>query len=238
MPEIKRFGDRGILVNFEQKIETKINEQVIKLSEDLLQQHANSLLYTIPAYCSLTIQYDPKQTTFAELSASIERLLNKNTSQTITTRRQLEIPVCYDRTFGLDIAEICTSKGISSEALIAEHSQPTYRVYMLGFLPGFVYLGKLPQALWCKRRKDPRLRVPAQSVAIAGAQTGIYPSEAPGGWNILGRTPLPLISPDSTEPFLFKAGDLVNFNSISVQEFHEIEQRVKEGTYKVQVAYV
>ena len=237
MPEIIRFGDRGILVNFEQKIEAEINEQVIRLSEDLLHQHGDSLLYTIPAYCSLTIQYDPKRTNFKALSGSITSLLNRTTSPATSSHRKIEVPVCYDTTFGLDMVEVCANKGINSATLITEHTKPTYRVYMLGFLPGFVYMGKLSQSLWCTRRRDPRLLVPPESVAIAGAQTVIYPSEAPGGWNIIGRTPLPLIQPDAEEPFLFKAGDLVNFKAISLQEYHEIEEQVKTGIYNLKVSY-
>lgn len=235
MLEIKRFGDRGILVNFEQRIEAAINQEVIQLSERLVAKHGKGLIYTIPAYCSLTIQYDPSLLSFNQLSKSIEELANNPMSQAETHVRKLEIPVCYDPDFGLDLASLCQSKGLSSEQLITEHTTPHYRVYMLGFLPGFVYMGKLPKILSCKRRSDPRLRVPQQSVAIAGEQTGIYPSEAPGGWNIIGRTPLPLIAPEQSEPFLFKAGDLVKFKAIDRLEFQRIEEAVMEGNYQIQV---
>lgn len=236
MVEIKRFGDRGILVNFEQKIEKAINEQVIQLSENLMQRHSSNLLYTIPAYCSLTIQYDPKQLTFAQLSKSIEELLANSKAKASVSLRQIEVPVCYDPQFGLDLDDLSKHKGLSREALISAHTRPTYRVYMLGFLPGFVYMGTLPKSLICKRRSNPRIRVPQQSVAIAGEQTGIYPSEAPGGWNILGRTPLPLITPDNPEPFLFRAGDRVKFNAISLAEYHQIEEQLTAGNYRLKVS--
>ncbi|MBX2871295.1 MAG: 5-oxoprolinase subunit PxpB [Saprospiraceae bacterium] len=238
MVEIKRFGDRGVLVNFEQKIEAEINQQVIGLSEALLDQYPGSVLYTIPAYCSLTIQYNPSLISFPVLSKSIEELLEKGAGPTQADLRQIEIPVCYDSKFGLDLEAISASIGLSSEALIAAHSQALYRVYMLGFLPGFVYMGKLPERLHCKRRSDPRLRVPQQSVAIAGAQTGIYPSEAPGGWNIIGRTPLPLILPEKAEPFLFRAGDRVRFKPVSLSQFQQIEEQVQENKYELKVTYV
>lgn len=237
MLEIKRFGDRGILVNFEQRIESEINQRVIQLSERLISQHPSGLLYTIPAYCSLTIQYDPKLLSFAQLSKSIEDLIAAPTDQVERNTRKLDIPVCYDPEFGLDLEAICRDKDISPDRLIEEHTKPDYRVYMLGFLPGFVYLGKLPNTLACKRRSDPRLRVPQQSVAIAGEQTGIYPSEAPGGWNIIGRTPLPLIEPDKPEPFLFRAGDLVRFRSVDKDQFKEIEEAVFAGNYEIKVSH-
>lgn len=237
MLEIKRFGDRGILVNFEQRIEAALNRQVIQLSERLEAKHGASLLYTIPAYCSLTIQYDPSHLSFNQLSRSIEEIVCTPMGRAETNVRKLEIPVCYDPDFGLDLDSLCQSKGLSQEQFIAEHSTPHYRVYMLGFLPGFVYMGKLPETLICKRRRDPRLRVPQQSVAIAGEQTGIYPSEAPGGWNIIGRTPLPLIAPEKSEPFLFKAGDLVRFKVIDRLEFQRIEAAVAAGNYQIQVKH-
>ncbi len=239
MVEIKRFGDRGILVNFEQRIDSGINEQVIKLSESLLEKYSSNILYTIPAYCSLTIQYDPKQLSFAQLSKCIEELLISRKAQSPSSlRRQIEIPVCYDPQFGLDLQDISRTKGLSIEALVSEHTRPTYRVYMLGFLPGFVYMGKLPSSLICQRRSDPRVRVPQQSVAIAGAQTGIYPSEAPGGWNILGRTPLPLLLPNQPDPFLFRAGDQVRFNAIDLVQYHKIEEQATASNYELKVSYV
>ncbi len=237
MLEIKRYGDRGILVNFEQRIAAEINQQVIQLSERLIAKHGAGLLYTIPAYCSLTIQYDPRLLSFDQLSKSIEELVRTPMDKVETNVRRLEIPVCYDPDFGLDLDSICQSKGLSAEQLIKEHTGPHYRVYMLGFLPGFVYMGKLSEILTCKRRSDPRLRVPQQSVAIAGEQTGIYPSEAPGGWNIIGRTPLPLIDPKKPEPFLFRAGDLVQFKAIDRAQFQRIEQAVTEGDYEIQVTH-
>ena len=237
MLEIKRFGDRGILVNFEQRIEAEINQQVIQLSERLLAEYPNGILYTIPAYCSLTIQYDLQLLSFTQLSESIEAFVNRPMNKEEEKLRKLEIPVCYHPDFGLDLDTVCEQKGLSPERLIEEHTKPYYRVYMLGFLPGFVYMGKLSELLSCKRRSDPRLRVPQQSVAIAGEQTGIYPSEAPGGWNIIGRTPLPLIDPKKSEPFLFKAGDKVRFKAIGVTEFQRIEAAVSNGSYEIKVSH-
>lgn len=238
MIEIKPFGNQGLLVNFEQKIDPDINDKVIALSEAVLAQFSSAIHYTIPAYCSLTIQYDPKLVSFQSLSDNIHRLCKEEKNDQVRKTRQLVIPVCYDPVFGLDMEEFCQSKGWQAADLVRMHSELTYRVYMLGFLPGFVYMGKLPEALQCKRKSTPRLRVPERSVAIAGAQTGIYPSEAPGGWHIIGRTPLALTRPEEEEGFLFKAGDQVQFKPITLKQYQEIEMQITQGQFVIETSYV
>lgn len=238
MIEIIQFGDQGILVNFEQKIDPNINDKVIELSEAILAEFSTAIHYMIPAYCSLTVQYDTKLVSFQSLSDHIHLLFKEGKSDRIRKTRQLVIPVCYDPIFGLDIEEFCQTKALGVAELVRRHTAPSYRVYMLGFLPGFVYMGKLPESLHCKRRSTPRLRVPERSVAIAGAQTGIYPSEAPGGWHIIGRTPLALMRPQEEDGFLFKAGDQVQFKPITIEQYHRIEVQVEQGQYALETSYV
>ena len=238
MIEIKQFGDQGLLVSFEQRIDPTINDKVIELSEAVLAHFSSAIRFTIPAYCSLTIQYDPKLVSFQSLSENIHLLLNQSSAEQVRKTRQVEVPVCYDPVFGLDIDEFCQSKAWQAAELVRRHAEPTYRVYMLGFLPGFVYMGKLPDALQCKRRNTPRLRVPERSVAIAGSQTGVYPSEAPGGWHIIGRTPLALMRPQEEESFLFRAGDQVRFKPISLKQYQEIERQISKGQYEIGISYV
>lgn len=239
MPEIKRFGDRGILVNFAQQIDPDINELVIQLDEDLRQSLPNEIQYTIPAYCSLTIQYDPDLISFAAIKSTLSELLNQEKRPaTVSQHREITVPVCYDVSLGWDLAELSQELDLSIEGLIKLHTTQIYRVYMLGFLPGFVYMGKLPTALQCRRKTTPRLRVPQGSVAIAGFQTGIYPSEGPGGWNIIGQTPLPPLRPRRSDPFLFRAGDQVRFEDISLAEYGEITKQLEAGTYELKIAYV
>ena len=237
MADIKRFGERAVLVNLEQRIDQDINERVIRLAEDLRQALPTAIQYTIPAYCSLTIRYDPQQNSFSQISAIIEDLLEQDKGESRPAHRQLIIPVCYDPPFGLDIEALCREKGMRMEELISQHTETCYRVFMLGFLPGFVYMGRLADALQCKRKNTPRLRVPARSVAIAGFQTGIYPSEAPGGWHIIGRTPLLPMQPQEKDPFLFRAGDQVQFQSVSLTAYREIEEQIKEGSYTLKISY-
>jgi len=139
--------------------------------------------------------------------------------------RQLKIPVCYELPYALDLQALSDEKGISLEKIIELHTSQTYKVYMLGFLPGFTFMGKIVPALACKRKLSPRLKVPASSVGIAGFQTGIYPTTSPGGWQILGRTPLKIFDPKKENPFLFQAGDEVTFYPITSKEFLRIEKK-------------
>ncbi|MCL4124596.1 UNVERIFIED_CONTAM: hypothetical protein GTU68_025850 [Idotea baltica] len=141
--------------------------------------------------------------------------------------RTLNIPVCYDRQFGLDLDHLAKTRGLSHSDIIRLHTGREYQVFMLGFLPGFVYLGNSHDSLVFGRRPEPRLRVPASSVGLAGNQTGIYPSEAPGGWQIIGRTPIPIFLPTNDQPFLFNPGDRVRFYDISHSEYLQIRKLEK-----------
>ena len=135
----------------------------------------------------------------------------------------MKIPVCYELPYALDLQALSEEKGMATKKIIDLHTSQTYKVYMLGFMPGFTFMGKIVPALACKRKLNPRLQVPASSVGIAGFQTGIYPTTSPGGWQILGRTPLKIFNPQKENPFLFQAGDEVTFYSITKETFLSIE---------------
>jgi len=226
----KMYGDQALLVNFEQKIEEEIYKQVISLKDAIEIDNLGGFLYMIPAYCSLTIAYDPIQTNFSKLRGEIERIAATISGENLTdSGRKLLIPVCYEEEYAVDFAELTEQTSLSREEIIAVHTQAEFRVYMLGFMPGFTYMGKLPPSLYCKRRRSPRLKVPAGSVGLAGFQTGIYPAELPGGWQIIGRTPLSLFDPNLADPFLFHAGDRVQFRKISAKEYRELEEEQERG---------
>lgn len=237
MMEIKAYGDRAILINFDQKIDPEINQQVIALGQAIEAATWVGVQYLIPAYCSLTLAYDPEVTTFASLKQAIASLDSMALKKSIGNSRTLSIPVCYDEPFAWDLADVVTVTQLSAEEIISLHTSTLFRVYMLGFLPGFVYMGRLPEALQCKRKTTPRLKVPAQAVALAGFQTGIYPSEAPGGWQIIGKTPVKVFDPRLEDPFLFRAGDSVSFRAISRAEFDQIEEEVNHFNYKPEIQY-
>lgn len=226
MISYQTYGDQAILINFEQKIDPQINAAVHALHSKIKAASWNEITFCIPAYCSLTVGYHPKLTTYLDILKKIKTIVDQST---VIKEKQpasiLKIPVCYEEEFAPDLHEVALSKGLVVSELIAMHTSTTYDVYMLGFLPGFVYMGKLPAALEVQRKANPRLRVPAGSVGLAGFQTGIYPSEAPGGWQIIGQTPLTIFDPNSAEPFLFKAGDKVQFEAIDKLTF---ERKKKE----------
>lgn len=225
---IKIYGDQAILINFEQQIDTAINAAVVALQNAIHQANIDGVTFLIPAYCSLTVGYNPSIIDHNILIEVIKQIATnslekKDKSTTNQIARQISIPVCYEAPYALDLDELSKEKGITKEQIIALHTSQTYKVYMLGFLPGFVFMGKIVPELECNRKVTPRLRVPASSVGIAGFQTGIYPTVSPGGWQILGRTPLKIFNPQKENPFLFQAGDEVSFYSITAEEYLKIE---------------
>lgn len=216
-------GDKALLINFKQEIDINVHHDIEKLTRYLKDRNIEGIQYFIPAYCSLTIGYEADKWNYEDLVERIKRFAEKSTNSHVPgNRRTWIIPVCYDDEFALDLADLALEKQTNKNKIIEWHLSKTYRVYMLGFLPGFVYLGDLPHDLFCKRKREPRSKVPAHSVAIAGAQTGIYPSSAPGGWQIIGRTPVPTFYPMDDEPFLLQMGDLVRFEQINKDEFSQI----------------
>jgi inhibitor of KinA len=224
MMNIHPYGDCALLINFEQRIAPEINARVIDLNEAIDSAGLPGITFCIPAYCSLTVGYDPMVVRFETLREQITVLAQGGAIGTeYRSSRQLKIPVCYEQPYALDFTDVSRQNGLSREEIIALHTATKFRVYMLGFLPGFAYMGRLPEALFCSRKTTPRLRVPAQSVGLAGFQTGIYPTEAPGGWQIIGRTPLKVFDGAQEDPFLFRPGDEVVFEAISAAEFERIE---------------
>lgn len=216
-------GDRALLINFKQEIDINIHHDIEKLSQYLKYKNIEGVEYFIPAYCSLTVGYDVQKWNYPDLVERIKRFAEKSTNrQEPTGRREWIIPVCYDDEFALDLTDVATEKQTDKSQIIEWHLSKKYLVYMLGFLPGFVYLGDLPKVLFCRRKIEPRRKVPAHSVAIAGGQTGIYPSAAPGGWQIIGRTPVPTFYPINDEPFLLQMGDLVRFEQVNKTQFYQI----------------
>jgi len=222
-------GDSALTIDFGNRIDDATNDLVMSLFTQL-QHHFPFVLDAVPAYSSLTIHYDvsalrtTEKTAFDTVREMIIPLL-KNNECTFRPGRQLKIPVCYAKPFAPDIEEMAAQKNISIEDLIEMHTARTYRVYMIGFLPGFAYMGKVDERLATARKAQPRTQVPEGSVGIAGGQTGIYPLTSPGGWNIIGRTPLKLFDAEKDEPAFFQPGDEVTFYSITEDEFANYQGR-------------
>ncbi len=220
--QLKQFGEEAILINFEQRISPEINSIVNRVDHILTARHSDMISFSIPAYCSLTIGYDKSKFEYRQIEEVVLNILTGHLDQgTTESGKIIEIPVCYERHYAPDIDRIVYVSGLSPKQIIKQHSQQTYLVYMLGYVAGFGYMGQVPEVLNCPRLDNPRTRVPRGSIGIAGLQTGIYPMDAPGGWNIIGRTPIPIIDPKHDPPFLYRPGDRVRFYSISQEEFEK-----------------
>jgi KipI family sensor histidine kinase inhibitor len=184
----------------------------------------------VPTFRSLLVHYDPLATSRAELEAAIAPLVDRD-QDTAGAVREWRIPVCYEGEHAPDLAEVARLTGLAPADIVACHSGIRWHVYMLGFLPGFPYLGDLPPELALPRRADPRVKVPAGSVSIATTLTAIYPYESPGGWHLIGATPVRFFDPARTPPALLAPGDAVRFDPIDATAFAAIRQMVEAGDY-------
>ena len=205
---IKPLGDSALLVELGNEISPVINQRVHALNALLQGNIIQGIVETVPAYCTLLIHYEPEILTFAQVKFWAESQLTRLGDSFERKTRRVEVPVRYD---GLDLESVAETKGISIHDLIQIHSGREYAVYMMGFTPGFPYMGTLDERLVMPRLENPRTLVRTGTVAIAGSQTGIYPLDSPGGWHLIGWTPLRLFDPKSDAPFLFSPGDTVRF---------------------------
>jgi inhibitor of KinA len=216
---IQHLGDRGLLVELGTGIDPTVNRRVQKLQQILSHENLCGVVETVPAYSSLLVVYDPLRATPQALAQAIEGLCDfDDPADAETPRPVIEIPVVYGGDAGPDLDAVAAFHGLTGEEIVRLHSGTTYRVYMIGFTPGFPYMGELPQALDTPRRETPRTHIPKGSVAIAQRQTGIYPVVSPGGWQIIGHTPLELFDPLQDNPSLLNMGDEVRFVPITAEE--------------------
>jgi inhibitor of KinA len=220
-------GDSALTIELSNVMDELINEQILSLFHCLQKQKNKFIKDIIPAYSSLTVIYyvieikKHHDNAFIFIRDWIENILAKQYLQVTIDHRLITIPVCYDTSLALDIIELAAQKNISVQELIHLHTQKKYRVYMIGFLPGFAYMGKVDERIAAPRKSTPRTNIIAGSVGIAGEQTGIYPLDSPGGWNIIGRTPLKMFDATKEQPTFLQAGDEVEFVSISLEEFNQ-----------------
>ncbi len=230
--KIKPFGEAALLVEWEATIAPEIHQQVIDLQVQIASQLDKGITFMTPAYCSLLVGFDPAIWERQLLIAQLHTLAEVSADRTVKPTRKLHIPVCYEQS--PDRKEVMALTGLDWSTFVKMHSGKKYRVYMLGFLPGFAYMGSLAPALNCPRKREPRKVVPAQSVAITGLQTGIYPMAAPGGWQLVGRCPIPIFSANS---FLFQVGDLVQFYPVNEEDFTVIAQEVDNQIFNWESIY-
>lgn len=217
--EFRASGDRCVLAVYGQNIDEAVNEKVHRMAALLRRRQPEGIEAVVGSYCTLAVHYHPLRISFAEVADLLRNLEQALASTSASTQKTVDIPVCYGGDFGPDLDFVAAHCSLSEEQVIALHSTPGYRIYAIGFAPGFCYLGGLDQQLHSPRLESPRQKVIAGSVGIAGSQTGVYPLESPGGWRLIGRTPLRLFAPERRQPLLYQAGDIIRFRPITPQEY-------------------
>ena len=218
-------GDRALLVEYGDGIDPVINEKVRAMTTLLKRNLPAGVEAVVPAYRSLSIIYDPLATTPGRLAEILHALEADSRAAEIAKAKVVPIPVCYGGEFGPDIGVVAEHTGLREDEIVVIHIAVDYPIYMIGFTPGFCYLGGLDRRLQMPRRKTPRTNLPAGSVGVAESQTGMYPVDSPGGWQIIGRTPLRLFAPARENPFLYEAGDRIRFVPIAEAEFRRLREK-------------
>ena len=226
-------GDRALIVEFGDRIDRALSADVLRLNAIIRSEGLGGVVETVPTFRSLMVHYDPLLTTRTNLEQAIKNLLDCDLGPR-NDAKLWRVPVCYEGEFAPDLAEVARLTGLTPDEVVALHSGTQFHVYMLGFLPGFPYMGDLPKALALPRRADPRLRVPAGSISIATSLTAIYPYESPGGWHLVGATPIRLFDPDRSRPALFAPGDAIVFLPIGLASFSAIRRAVENRDYEVE----
>lgn len=225
-------GDFAVVVEFGDRIDRVLNNRVLRLSTQVRAAELPGVVETLPTFRSLMVHYDPLVTDSGSVVAAIERLLDRTPDEPRQSKLW-RIPACYAATHAPDLTSVAQRTGLGTGDIIRLHSSTRFQVYMIGFSPGFPYMGELPESLVLPRQTDPRLRVPAGSIAIATSMTAIYPVESPGGWHLIGATPVRLFDPRWPRPALLSSGDTVQFEPITVGDFDAIRAAVAADSYQV-----
>jgi inhibitor of KinA len=215
-------GDSAVIVEFEERIDPAVNARVISLADALQAAAIAGVRDVVPTFRSVAVYFDPLRTDYNAVLETIEREGGRSSAAAAGARTPIRIPVCYGGDLGPDLPQVAAFAKMSEDDVVALHSSRVYRVFMLGFVAGFAYMGIVDARIAMPRHSTPRVRVPVGSVGIAGVQTGIYPAETPGGWQLIGRTPVKPFDAARAEPFLMKAGDAVRFAPIDRADYERL----------------
>jgi inhibitor of KinA len=226
-------GDSGIRMAFHEKVSPELNRTIRAFCRELEKKHIPGITEWVPTYNAVTVYYLPTGIGYEELQEGLSELAEGASEVKEELSERIFIPTLYGGEAGEDLTKVADINGLTEQEVIDIHSGTDYLIYMIGFLPGFPYLGGMSEKIATPRLDTPRSRVPAGAVGIAGEQTGIYPLESPGGWNLIGRTPVKLFNPVREQPFLFRAGDSIRFCPISQKEYAQINKDVENGRYEV-----
>lgn len=223
-PRVLPAGDCSAVVEFGNVISEQIGGKVKSYMNILKKDAPAGVTEAVPTFRSVLVQYDPAEILYRELKPKLETLAQNSVTGDREQGRIIRIPVCYGGSFGPDLAFVAQNAGLTEEEVVRRHAGREYLIYMLGFLPGFPYLGGLDEKLFTPRLETPRVRIPAGSVGIGGEQTGIYPLDSPGGWQLIGTTPVTVYDPDREQPIPYQAGDRIRFCPVSEKDFKEIKE--------------
>lgn len=229
----KPFGNQAILIEWQAVVDENILIDIINFKKKIKDNFREELQNAIVGYHSLTLVFKQEIVDFLTVKNQLKLLYKKESTNQKKNNFIWEIPVCYNKVFGIDLEEIAQKLNLSIEEIIELHCKPLYTVFFIGFLPGFLYLGGLDKKLHFDRKPNPRLKVAKGTIAIGGKQTGIYPMESAGGWNCIGKTPISFFDVDEPNPCFAKSGDKIKFISVSKTEFEVILKKIKEGDFKI-----
>jgi inhibitor of KinA len=232
-PRFLPAGDTALCVEFGDTIDRGVSARVLELARRLEATSLPGVVDLVPTFRSLLIHYDPVALSQAQLISQLEPLLGGLDATEVPGRRW-HLPACYDPSLALDLEDVARRTGLSPNEVVRRHSAMTYHVYVVGFLPGFPYLGDLPAELALPRRENPRTKVPAGSIAIATSLSSVYALESPGGWHVVGRTPVRLWDMRRASPVLLRAGDKVVFQPVSLGEYEELAQKAELGELRIE----
>ena len=230
----KPFGDHSILIEWPSRIDESILVDILRFKQILQNNTLKEKVYIKHAYNSILIDYNITIDNIYDEISMLKQLYLSNNEMPNKAFRLWKIPVCYDDKFGLDLEGISIQKNLSKSKIIELHSCEIYTVYFIGFLPGFLYLGGLNKEIEIARKSTPRLHINKGAVAIGGNQTGVYPNSSPGGWNIIGNTPINFFDAKVNNPCFAKAGDRIKFIPVSLKKYEEIKDLIKTGNYKLE----
>lgn len=231
-------ADTAVTVQFKKEISEKVNRYVTALADIIAGGGIDGVIETVPTFTSLTVFYDCSVIRAAKLREKLAGLIENMTAEKSGSAKVYHIPVCYDGKFALDMQNVCEHTGLKADEIIKIHTSVTYLIYMLGFLPGFAYLGGLDERIATPRLKSPRLEIFEGAVGIGGNQTGIYPIASPGGWQLIGKTPVKVFDLNREKPILYEAGDYIRFYPVTLEEYNKIEKQIEEGGFEVKVTEV
>ena len=233
-PRLLHAGDTAVVVELGPEVDAAVNLQVMRLTAVIRESRLAGVHECVPSFRSVMVHYDPLETTYARTEADLHEIFAGDWAEHRFRGHLWEIPACYEGDLAPDLESVSEQTGIAPGEVIRRHCAETYFVHMIGAFPGFPYLGDLPEELSLPRRQNPRLKVPAGSVAITGRLTAVYPLETPGGWNLIGRTPVGLFDPSLERPALMEPGDRVRFQPVDRKTYDDLAASVAAGTFQLE----